>query len=72
MATINYYAEKVAAKEKLPATYKDLADDPHQLGGDLVLDSAGQIVYIYCSQQPPDRPDVDILLDIMRTENKRE
>ena len=31
MATINYYAEKVAANEKLPATYKDLTDDPHQV-----------------------------------------
>ena len=37
-----------------------------QLGGDLILDCAGRILYVYCSQRPPDRPDVHVLLGVIR------
>lgn len=33
-------------------------DDPHQLGGDVVLDAAGRLHWIYRSRWPADRPSV--------------
>ena len=41
-------------------------EDVHQLGGDFVLDRAGQIVYEYRSRDPVDRPSVAELLDAVR------
>ena len=33
-------------------------EDPHQLGGDVVLDAAGRLRWIYRSRWPADRPSV--------------
>lgn len=35
-----------------------IRDDPNQLGGDVVLDAAGRLQWIYRSRWPADRPSV--------------
>lgn len=41
-------------------------EDTLQLGGDLVVDRAGHISYVFRSSDPDDRPSVDELLDAVR------
>ena len=36
------------------------------MGGDLVLDSEGNVIYIHCSKTPTDRPSVDLVLNILK------
>lgn len=40
-------------------------ENPHQLGGDFVLDGDGRIVYAYHSRDPADRPGVQELIDAL-------
>ena len=40
--------------------------DPHQLGGDVVVDAAGIIRLAHRSRDPIDRPDVETLLAALR------
>jgi peroxiredoxin len=39
--------------------------DPHQLGGDFIIDANGKIQLAYRSHDPVDRPPVDDLLEIL-------
>jgi len=41
-------------------------EDTLQLGGDFVVDRAGQLAYAYRSRRPDDRPSVDDLLAAVR------
>ena len=41
--------------------------DPHQLGGDFILDAAGVIRLVHASKDPVDRPPVEKLLATLRT-----
>ncbi len=34
--TLIYYAEQVCLKRELPKAYKDVEDDPHQMGGKFI------------------------------------
>lgn len=45
--------------------------DPHQLGGDVIVDAAGVIRLLHRSKDPVDRPPVEKLLTVLRglTEN---
>lgn len=65
-----YYAEQVNLKRALPQKYQDVEDDPHQMGGDFILefdtDNKFSTVFSYASKTPPDRPSLDILLDFLR------
>ncbi len=38
-------------------------DDIYQLGGDILLDSRGEVRARFCSERPDDRPSMDILLN---------
>jgi hypothetical protein len=40
--------------------------DPHQLGGDFIVDSRGIVRLAHPSSEPTDRPSVDRLLAVMR------
>jgi len=60
--TLQYYGGQKAAGRPLPASYTDLEDDPHQMGGDFVVDGRGRLTLVYCSASPPDRPTVERLL----------
>lgn len=65
-----YYAEQVALNRALPQKYQDVEDDPHQMGGNFILqfDSNNKFstVFSYASKTPPDRPSPDILLEFLR------
>jgi hypothetical protein len=40
--------------------------DLRQLGGDVVLDRAGDVVFVHRSETPADRPPVEVLLRMLR------
>lgn len=64
--TLDYYAQQLASKRELPKSYKDVEDDPHQMGGDFLIqvDEAFRfkLVLDYKSKTPVDRPTSDQLL----------
>ena len=56
----NYAAMKVAG-DKLPSMSED--DDPHQMGGDFILNENGVVLLHYASKVPSDRPSIEQLLE---------
>lgn len=61
LGTIWYYIKR-ALQGKLPGK---VTADPYQLGGDVVLDADGSVLWAYRSQNPADRPSVDEILKQM-------
>ncbi len=53
-----HYTRRVLAGQKL----QSIQGDPHQLGGDFVVDGQGVIRLAYRSKDPVDRPPVEALL----------
>jgi peroxiredoxin len=53
-----HYTRRVLAGQKL----QSIQGDPHQLGGDFVVDAAGVIRLAHRSKDPVDRPPVEALL----------
>ena len=41
--------------------------DPHQMGGDFIIDAAGFIRLAHASKDPVDRPPVEKLLSVLRS-----
>lgn len=70
IATITGYAENLATNNQLDLVHEAMADDPQQLGGDLIVDSDGNIVFLYASKTGSDRPDIATLLDVLREQKK--
>jgi len=64
-----YYAEQVKAGRELPRPFENVEDDPHQMGGDFILDRAGVLRLSYCSQAANDRPELETLLAAMDGES---
>ena len=65
ISSLMYYAEqKVVMRKILPMLPKD---DVYQLGGDLIIDSAGKIALIYKSKTSTDRPSVKFLLNCFKS-----
>lgn len=69
-----YYAEQLNFKRQLPKAYEDVEDDPHQMGGNFILECESKdqdlmfkCVYIYRSQSPPDRPSPADMINFLRT-----
>ncbi|XP_037072320.1 LOW QUALITY PROTEIN: protein bark beetle-like [Pollicipes pollicipes] len=62
---LQYYGGQKAAGRPLPAAYRGVEDDPHQMGGDFILDGAGRLALVHCSTSPPDRPSVQHLLETL-------
>ena len=63
--TLSFYGEKLAKSEPLPQAYADIEDDPHQMGGDFILDNQGKLLFAYRSKVPNDRPAVDLILQTL-------
>ncbi len=66
--TLMYYAEQKLMGKKLPASYEDVDDDPHQMGGDFILKFDAEkfeVVFKYPSQIPPDRPKAQSLVEFL-------
>lgn len=61
-ASLSYYGGKLAKNEPLPQAYADVKDDPHQMGGDFILDEEGRLLFAYRSKTPSDRPSVDLII----------
>lgn len=68
-ATLSYYGAQVAKGISLPQAYTDIKDDPHQMGGDFLLNKHSQVQFIYRSKVPSDRPSVDLILSALRDIN---
>lgn len=68
-ATLTYYAEQKLSGRTLPKAYADVEDDPHQMGGDILLDAInGKVVLVHRSETPTDRPSVDQLLTVVSSD----
>ena len=39
--------------------------DPHQLGGDFLIDSVGRVLFAHPSEDPSDRPSVETILGVL-------
>jgi hypothetical protein len=57
-ATIRYYIKRFF-QGRMPERVKA---DPYQLGGDVLLDADGSVLWMYRSSEPADRPSVDDIL----------
>lgn len=72
---LSYYGEQLALSRQLPKAYHDVEDDPHQMGGNFILEydsgdsNSFKIVYIYKSKTPNDRPSVQELLDFLNSKS---
>jgi peroxiredoxin len=65
-ATLWYYVR--AARQKHKTFGK--RGDPHQLGGDFIIDPHGRIQLAHPSREPTDRPPVDKLLAMLQKMNE--
>lgn len=62
-----WYAEQLCFGRKLhPMAH---GDDPHQLGGDVVVDKDGVLTLIHRSKYPLDRPSVDTIVENVKIGN---
>lgn len=57
-----YYARQFAAGRRLHR----IEGDPHQLGGDFIVDRAGTVRFAHPERDPVDRPQAADLLDVLR------
>jgi len=62
-----YYAEQILSGRSLPKPYENIHDDPHQMGGDFIVDSSKRVIFSHPSQSPSDRPGVCQLIVAMAT-----
>ncbi|XP_042218984.1 uncharacterized protein LOC121864128 isoform X1 [Homarus americanus] len=65
-ATLSYYGAQIAKGIPLPESYTDIEDDPHQMGGDFILDKQSKLQFVYRSKVPNDRPSVDLILTALK------
>ena len=65
ISSLVYYAEQKLAGRKLLSMLDE--DDPHQLGGDFIIDSSGILTLLYQSKTSTDRPSVDFLLNFLQS-----
>jgi hypothetical protein len=62
LATIRAYVQGLfqGRRPKMPRA------NTRQLGGDIVINASGKVVFLYKSKSPADRPVVGVLLDALR------
>lgn len=58
--TLDYYVEQKLSGKKLP-TKLDPNDDPNQMGGNVMINRNGHIIWVYRSKSPTDRPSLEQL-----------
>ena len=61
-STLAFYLRALFRGERLPAP----RGDPHQMGGDFLLDRSGRLLLAHLSRDPVDRPDIATLLAAAR------
>jgi alkyl hydroperoxide reductase subunit AhpC len=57
----HYFRLRLGGTRRLPAQ-----GDPHQMGGDFIVDAGGVLRLSHKSKDPVDRPDVALLLETLR------
>ncbi len=62
--TLDYYVEQKLSGKQLP-TKLDKNDDPNQMGGDVIINREGRVIWVYKSKSPTDRPSVKQLQCIL-------
>ncbi|CAH1261701.1 Hypp2436 [Branchiostoma lanceolatum] len=72
VAALTYYAEQKAAGRTLPKKYENVEDDPHQMGGDFILDPQGRALLVHCSKVSTDRPEVSTIISVLKDYQLRE
>lgn len=70
MPTLIRYVEQVMSGEKLLRSFE--GDDLHLMGGDLMVNSSGKLLYTYYGKTTYDRPTVSELLEQLRNFDKAE
>ena len=58
--TLDYYVEQKVSGKKLP-TKLDPNDDPNQMGGDVIINRDGHVIWVHRSKSPTDRPSLQQL-----------
>lgn len=67
--SVSFYGEAIRAKAELPEFVQ--GDDPHQMGGDLIIDKDGRLLMVYASKHSKDRPMVeDIITELKKNEEQ--
>ena len=59
-----FYGEQMSQKGELPKPLTDYHDDPLQMGGNVIINQ-GEVVQVYASQFPADRPKVEDILSFL-------
>lgn len=75
IAPLFHYGIEMAKGAELIATYKDVKDDPHQMGGDFVLSKSHnkewRLTMIHRSKTSADRPSLSTILNHLCENNKQ-
>lgn len=61
-----FYGEQMSQGSELPKPLTDYHDDPLQMGGNVIISSQSEVVHIYTSQFPADRPKVEDIVRIFQ------
>ena len=56
-----YASLRISLKDTVPLAETE-PGDTFQVGGDVVVDSNGHVIYVFRSQRPPERPSVDDII----------
>lgn len=68
--TLIYYSEQLCFNRALPKGYADVDDDPHQMGGNFIVefntDNSFNTIYSYRSRIPPDRPTSNEIIKFLK------
>jgi hypothetical protein len=71
--TLIYYAEQLRKNIDLPQAYRDINDDPHQMGGNFIIKASNfRLLFAYRSKTPPDRPSPDMLIKLLKDFEKNQ
>ena len=65
-ATIRYYAKAILMGRKF---HPKPRGNPHQMGGDFLIDCDGSLLLAHPSREPADRPSVEAILEKMGKES---
>jgi len=64
--SLSYYAAALVSGVTLPNARDFERDDPHQMGGDFIVNKSGKLLMAYHSKIPSDRPSVEMILEALK------
>lgn len=65
-STNSFYVGALLSGRKFITPYPDIEDDPLQMGGDILINSKGQIINRHLSKFPADRQNPEIFMDCIK------